>query len=192
MDNFARRYKKLNKNQRLAVDAIDGPVMVVAGPGTGKTELLSMRVANILQKTDTSAQNILCLTFTESGANAMRERLIELMGKEAYGVSVHTFHSFGSEIINRYGDYFYSGAHFHPADELSSYNVLHSIFEKLPHDNPLGSKMNGEYTQLRSVQNTISHFKKSGLTPDEIQRLLKNNTLFLDFAEPVLQKIFAN
>lgn len=192
MDNFARRYKKLNKNQRLAVDAIDGPVMVVAGPGTGKTELLSMRVANILQKTDTSAQNILCLTFTESGANAMRERLIELMGKEAYGVSVHTFHSFGSEIINRYGDYFYSGAHFHPADELSSYNVLHSIFEKLPHDNPLGSKMNGEYTQLRSVQNTISDFKKSGLTPDEIQRLLKNNTLFLDFAEPLLQKIFAN
>ncbi len=182
----------MNKNQRLAVDTIDGPVMVVAGPGTGKTELLSMRVANILQKTDTSAQNILCLTFTESGANTMRERLIELMGQEAYGVSVHTFHSFGSEIINRHSDYFYSGAHFHPADELSSYNVLRGIFEKLPHDNPLSSKMNDEYTQLRSVQNTISDFKKSGLTPDEIQKILKNNTLFLDFAEPLLQKIFAS
>lgn len=192
MDNFARRYKKLNDAQREAVDTIDGPVMVVAGPGTGKTELLSMRVANILQKTDTSAQNILCLTFTESGANTMRERLIELMGKEAYGVSIHTFHSFGSEIINRYSDYFYSGAHFHPADELSSYTVLHSIFEKLPHDNPLSSKMNDEYTQLRSVQNTISDFKKSGLTPDEIQKVLKSNTLFLDFAEPLLQKVFAS
>lgn len=192
MNNFARRYQKLNKSQREAVDTIDGPVMVVAGPGTGKTELLSMRVANILQKTDTAAQNILCLTFTESGANTMRERLVELMGQEAYKIAVHTFHSFGSEIISENADYFYSGAHFHSADELSSYNVLRDIFEKLSHDNPLSSKMNDEYTQLKSVQNTISDFKKSGLTPDEIQKILKNNTLFLDFAEPFLQKIFTH
>ncbi len=192
MDNFARRYEKLNPQQREAVDTIDGPVMVVAGPGTGKTELLSMRVANILKKTDTSAQNILCLTFTDSGANTMRKRLIELMGQEAYKVAIHTFHSFGSEVINENADFFYSGAYFRPADELSSYTVLRSIFEKLSHDNPLSSKMNDEYTQLRSTQNTISDFKKSGLTPDEIQKVLKKNTLFLDFAEPLLQKTFSS
>ena len=65
--NFEARYKKLNDNQRKAVDTIDGPVMVIAGPGTGKTELLSMRAANILQQTDVLPENILCLTFTEAG-----------------------------------------------------------------------------------------------------------------------------
>ena len=64
--DFTSRYNTLNTNQRLAVDTIDGPVMVVAGPGTGKTELLGMRAANILKKTDTLPENILCLTFTES------------------------------------------------------------------------------------------------------------------------------
>ena len=59
MDNFEDRLKKLNKQQRQAVDAIDGPVMVIAGPGSGKTELLSLRVANILRSTDT-APGIFC------------------------------------------------------------------------------------------------------------------------------------
>src|SRR5262245_37721058 len=129
-DQFADRYATLNPTQKQAVDTIEGPVMVIAGPGTGKTELLSMRVANILRKTDVSAQNILCLTFTESGAAVMRERLVGLMGPSAYHVAIHTFHSFGTEIINSHPDFFYHGAHFRPADELSSYEVLREIFEK--------------------------------------------------------------
>ncbi len=190
MSDFARRYKNLNTSQRQAVDAIEGPVMVVAGPGTGKTELLSLRVANILQKTDTLAENILCLTFTESGADAMRQRLTGLLGQDAYKVTVSTFHSFGSEIINSNPDYFYNGANFRPADELSSYEVLEDIFKKLPHDNPLSSKLNDEFTQLRNVQNTINDLKNSGLTPDELQRILINNEDFIEYAEPLLQPVF--
>jgi DNA helicase-2/ATP-dependent DNA helicase PcrA len=110
--DFSKRYSNLNNEQRKAVDAIDGPVMVVAGPGTGKTELLGVRVANIIKTTDTLPENILCLTFTDSGANAMRERLVQIIGKEAYKVAIHTFHSFGSEIINQNGQYFYNGANF--------------------------------------------------------------------------------
>ena len=53
---FEKEYTKLNNAQRQAVDTLDGPVLVIAGPGTGKTQLLSMRVANILQKTDTDAR----------------------------------------------------------------------------------------------------------------------------------------
>ena len=75
MGDFETRYRALNVHQKQAVDTIDGPVMVVAGPGTGKTELLGVRVANILRSTDALPGNILCLTFTDSGANAMRERL---------------------------------------------------------------------------------------------------------------------
>ncbi|MBP7846489.1 MAG: UvrD-helicase domain-containing protein, partial [Candidatus Pacebacteria bacterium] len=70
---FLEEYKRLNKDQKEAVDTIDGPVMVVAGPGTGKTQILSLRIANILRETDTAPGNILALTFTESGVASMRK-----------------------------------------------------------------------------------------------------------------------
>jgi DNA helicase-2/ATP-dependent DNA helicase PcrA len=187
---FEERYSGLNPEQRLAVDTLDGPVMVVAGPGTGKTELLSVRVANILRKTDALPQNILCLTFTESGAFAMRERLAGLIGPEAYKVAVHTFHSFGSEVINQNGEFFYNGADFRPADELSAYHLLHEIFEKLPHDNPLAATMNGDFVHLRQTQSTISHLKKSGLSPDELQEILGRNNAFVAWLQPKLQQVF--
>ena len=110
--SFQERYNQLNTAQKQAVDTIDGPVMVVAGPGTGKTELLSVRTANILQKTDTLPENILCLTFTESGQSAMRERLVGIIGKDAYKVAIHTFHSFGSEVMSQNREYFYRSALF--------------------------------------------------------------------------------
>jgi len=192
MSDFEARYAQLNHAQKQAVDTIDGPLMVVAGPGTGKTELLSMRVANILKTTDTLPQNILCLTFTESGASAMRERLAGLIGADAYRVAIHTFHSFGSEIINTYGEYFYNGAHFRPADELSSYEVLKAIFEKLPHDNPLSVTMNDEFTYLRDTQRAISDLKKSGLTSDELLKILDKNDTFTDWLQPKLGGAFGD
>src|SRR5690349_4490837 len=170
--DFTTRYQKLNAAQKEAVDTLEGPVMVIAGPGTGKTELLSMRAANILKKTDTLPENILCLTFTESGASAMRKRLASIIGPAAYKIAIHTFHSFGTEIMNQNAQFFYHGANFRAADELSSYELLHTIFDELEYDNPLTSKMNGEYTYLKDVLSTISELKKSGLTSDELLKIL--------------------
>ncbi len=99
---FEYEYKRLNPKQREAVDTIDGPVMVIAGPGTGKTSILTLRIANILKQTDTSPDSILALTFTESGVRAMRQKLVELMGALAYRLHIHTFHSFSNELIKRY------------------------------------------------------------------------------------------
>lgn len=189
--DFVKRYAKLNQAQKRAVDLIDGPVMVIAGPGTGKTELLSVRTANILQKTDTLPENILCLTFTESGANAMRERLTEIIGKEAYKVAIHTFHSFGSEVINQNGEYFYQGAHFLPADTLSSYELIRDIFKQLDYNNPLSSKLNDEYTHLSDSLTTISELKKSGLTSDELLAILDENNAVIEKAEQLLSPLFA-
>lgn len=187
---FRRQFAALNGRQQQAVTTIEGPVMVIAGPGTGKTQLLSMRVANILRATDADPGNILCLTFTESGADTMRARLQQLIGQAASKVAVHTFHSFGTDIINRYGDYFYHGAHFRPADQLSTFEALHGIFEKLPHDNPLASTMNGEYTALKDAQAAISDLKKSGLIPDELDQILDHNDTFLDYAEAPIAAAF--
>jgi DNA helicase-2/ATP-dependent DNA helicase PcrA len=103
---FEELYKKLNRRQREAVDVIDGPVMVIAGPGTGKTHILTLRIANILQKTDTPPHGILAITYTDAGVRAMRENLHKIIGDRAYEVRLHTFHSFASSIIAEYPDHF--------------------------------------------------------------------------------------
>ncbi len=190
---FQTRYGNLNADQKKAVDTINGPVMVVAGPGTGKTELLSVRVANILNKTDTLPENILCLTFTDSGAVAMRERLVGIIGKDAYKVAIHTFHSFGSEIMSQNREYFYNNALFEPADELKQYEVLRGIFEELDHKNPLSSMMNGEYTHLSDAKKVISELKRtSALTSDELLAVIQQSEQTLDVAEKLLVPILSD
>lgn len=189
--DFETRYKKLNARQKQAVDTIDGPLMVVAGPGTGKTELLSMRAANILKKTDTAPGNILCLTFTESGAAAMRKRLSEIIGADAYKVAIHTFHSFGTEVINQNGEYFYQGANFRPASDLHAYELLRSIFDTLDFSNPLAGKMNEEYTHLNDTLTVISELKKSGLTNEELLQVLDSNESVLDAVEKDIAEVFS-
>ena len=99
---FKEEYEKLNQAQREAVDSIDGPVMVVAGPGTGKTQILALRIGRILLETDTKSDGILCLTFTNSAVKAMRERLRKYIGSEATKVKVSTFHSFGMDMLEKY------------------------------------------------------------------------------------------
>ncbi len=186
---FLERYQKLNDQQRQAVDALDGPVLVVAGPGSGKTELLSLRVANILRQKDLAPGNILCLTFTEAAATNMRQRLAGLVGPLAYRVAIHTFHSFSTEVINRYPEYFYSGASFQPADELTQLELLSEVFATLPYNNPLSSKHEQEFTYLRDTQRAIGDLKKAGLTPKQFENILIANQkameAIVDWFDPV-------
>ena len=105
-DKFQKDYERLNPEQKKAVDAIEGPVMVVAGPGTGKTSILTLRIANILRQTDTASDSILALTFTESGAHAMRRKLVDIVGTTGYKVNINTFHGFCNDIIKQYPERF--------------------------------------------------------------------------------------
>src|SRR5674476_577725 len=82
--NFKEEYEKLNTEQRKAVDSIEGPVMVIAGPGTGKTQILAARIGKILLETDVLPYNILCLTYTDAGVVTMRRRLVQFIGADAY------------------------------------------------------------------------------------------------------------
>ena len=97
--NFRQEYERLNEQQRRAVDAIEGPVMVIAGPGTGKTQILASRIGKILLDTDAMPDNILCLTYTDAGVVAMRKRLLQFIGPDAYKVNIYTFHAFCHDII---------------------------------------------------------------------------------------------
>ena len=189
--DFQTRYAKLNANQRQAVDYIHGSLLVIAGPGTGKTELLSMRTAQILRQTDTLPDSILCLTFTESGAANMRQRLRQIIGEDAYKIAIHTFHSFGTEIINQHREYFFHGADSQPADELTQHQIVTGILERLDWRNPLSAKNNGEFVYTNELIRVISEFKQSGLTPAELRAITADNQRVIADITPDIQQVFA-
>ena len=189
--DFHTRYAKLNANQRQAVDYIHGSLLVVAGPGTGKTELLSMRTAQILRQTDTLPDSILCLTFTESGAANMRQRLRQIIGEDAYKIAIHTFHSFGTEVINQHREYFFHGADSQPADELTQHQIVTGILEGLDWRNPLSAKNNGEFVYTSELIRVISEFKQSGLTPAELRAITADNQRVIADIASDIQQVFA-
>ncbi|MBK5215718.1 MAG: ATP-dependent helicase [Candidatus Pacebacteria bacterium] len=189
--DFEKAHKNLNKAQLEAVDTIDGPVMVVAGPGSGKTQILSLRVANILKQTDIPPHGILCLTFTEAGAINMLNRLKTMIGVEAYKVNIFTFHAFGTNIISRYPEYFFNHARLSPADELVQREIMTEILDGLDHKNPFSSFHNIEgYVFLKDILSRISQIKKAGINPDEFDLIIKNNKNILEEINSSLSLVF--
>lgn len=188
---FEDSYGMLNAAQKQAVDTIDGPVLVVAGPGTGKTQLLSMRVANILRSTDVDPGNILCLTFTNKAAVNMRERLIELTGGEASGVMVKTFHSFAAELMNMYPNHFWNGAKLSTAPDATQIEIIQDILGKLPLNNPLALRFAGNFTAGKDVKNALKYVKEAGLTPDKLKALVEANLAYIDIVEAELTDILS-
>lgn len=176
MASFKEKIEKLNPQQREAVESIEGPLLVIAGPGSGKTEILGLRTANILDKVDIYPNNILCLTFTDSAAVNMRQRLSEIIGRDAYRVAIYTFHGFSTAIINSYPEYFYQGASFYPADEFTQMDVLGEIFKEMDYENPLRKEHPEQgFTYLNQTKKAITNLKKAGLTPEAFNLAIDAN-----------------
>jgi DNA helicase-2/ATP-dependent DNA helicase PcrA len=191
MRDFATNYQNLNDNQREAVDTTDGPLVVIAGPGTGKTQLLSMRVAAILKQPNNTPDQVLCLTFTDNAARNMQDRLVGIVGRPAYHVAIHTFHSFADRIINNYPDYFIERPLLHPIDELGQFQLLRRIFDKLDYGNPLGTKLGDEYLFLKDTRRTIGWLKQAGISADEFSVILEKNEAFFAHTAEVIADTFA-
>lgn len=192
MGLFEKSYKQLNDAQKRAVDTIDGPVLVLAGPGTGKTQLLSARVANILKKTDTDPSNITCLTFTVNAANNMRGRLRSMIGSTANQVIIKTFHSLAADIISSNPQHFYAGATLNPISDLAAQEILQTIFDSLSHDNPLSVRYDDRYSYIGSALNAIGKAKDGGLTPKSLRSVLKQNAKSIDELEPRLVSLLSS
>jgi DNA helicase II / ATP-dependent DNA helicase PcrA len=120
----------------------------------------------------------------------MQRRLGEIMGEAGAHVAVHTFHSFGAEIISRYPQYFYRGMSFAPANELTTHEVLLDIFDNLPHDHPLAGTYMGEYTYLEHAQKRISQLKRAAIDPDDLAKLIDEAERFIDYIEAPLIELF--
>ena len=170
-ETFNRLYKNLNPKQREAVDAIQGQVMVIAGPGTGKTSILTLRIAQILRKTDTSPDSILALTFTESGAYSMRRKLVEIIGGAAYRVGIFTFHSFANRLIEKFSESFPRIAGGRPATEADQARILETIFirNRFRIIRPFGDI----FYYLPKALRAIRDLKRENISPARFRKMLR-------------------
>ncbi|PIX68216.1 hypothetical protein COZ41_00875, partial [Candidatus Shapirobacteria bacterium CG_4_10_14_3_um_filter_35_13] len=188
MTDFNTEYQKLNEKQRHAVDTIDGPVMVIAGAGTGKTQTIALRIANILTKTQTNPSSILCLTFTDTGVNAMRSRLIKIIGPTAYSVHLHTFHSFCNEIILSHPENFIISHDLQPADELEKLEIINSLIDKLP-DGAILKPWGDHYFYQRDIISSLQTLKRENISPQNFLSLISNQKLFIEKSAEIYQNL---
>ena len=171
-EKFSEEYQSLNKAQKEAVDAIDGPVTVVAGPGTGKTQILALRIANILQKTDTKPENILALTFTNAGVISMRERLFNMIGDTAYRTNIFTFHAFCEHIIKELPFYFEELEDGRVISDLERVEIVESIIKENKFKDLIS--FHDEFSFLNKIVGGILTIKQEGLSPEEFIQKLPN------------------
>lgn len=176
-EEFEIQYKRLNKAQKEAVDTVDGPVMVAAGPGTGKTQILALRIANILLKTDVKPENILAITFTESGVFSMRKRLRSIIGNQAYRVAINTFHGFCNEIIRNRPEDFPTIIGSVNITEVDQIRVLEEIFSELKLERL--TTFSDPFYYLKSAKASIGQLKQEGVSPDKFaEEILKMEKAF--------------
>ncbi len=159
LEKFNKEYDQLNEHQKKAVDTIEGPVMVIAGPGTGKTQILSARIGKILLDTDTQPQNILCLTYTDAGVIAMRKRILEFIGADAYRVNIYTFHAFCNDVIQDNLSLFEKTA-LDPVSDLQRIDLFKQLIDSFPKNHPLKRYRGDVYYEINNLQSLFSTMKR--------------------------------
>ncbi len=166
-EKFIKALDGLNEKQLSAVNKIDGPVLVIAGPGTGKTQILAARIGKILIETDTDAHNILCLTYTDAGTIAMRKRLFDFIGPEAYRVHIHTFHSFCNDIIQENLDYF-GKLNLEAISDLEKIELFRKLVHQFKEGNPLKRYRGDVYYEIKRLMELFSIMKRENWTANFI------------------------
>ena len=166
---FEEEYAKLNPQQQKAVDTTEGPVMVIAGPGTGKTQILAARIGKILMNPDVSADNILCLTYTDAGAIAMRRRLQSFIGADAYKVNIYTFHAFCNDVIQDNLSLFEKNS-LDAISELENIELFKKLIDNFGKENPLKRYRGDVYYEINNLKQLFSNMKREGWTPTFINQ----------------------
>lgn len=160
---FKQAFERLNPEQQVAVSTTEGPVLVIAGPGTGKTQILAARIANIISTHDNKAEDILCLTYTDAGAVAMRKRLLQFIGPDAYKVEVLTFHAFCNMVIQENLDYFGIRG-LDAVSELEQIAYVHKIIDDFPKNHPLKRYTGDVYYETSKLLGLYEQMKRENWT----------------------------
>lgn len=168
LQKFEEEYQRLNEQQRKAVDQVEGPVMVIAGPGTGKTQILSARIGKILlSDSQVEPNNILCLTYTDAGVVAMRRRLAQFIGPDAYRVAIYTFHAFCNDVIQDNLGLFEKTS-LDPISDLERIELMKELIDGFGKEHPLKRYRGDVYFEINGLQSLFSLMKREGWTPDFI------------------------
>ncbi|PSU20795.1 ATP-dependent DNA helicase Rep [Photobacterium phosphoreum] len=148
---------KLNPRQTEAVKYVSGPCLVLAGAGSGKTRVITNKIAYLVQQCDYKARNIAALTFTNKAAREMKERVGQTLGRqESKGLMVSTFHTLGLNIVRRECKYLGLKANFSLFDDQDQMALLKELTEE---------ELDGDKDLLKQLQSTISNWKNDMLSP---------------------------
>jgi len=171
-EKFQQALAQLNPEQLAAVNKMEGPVLVIAGPGTGKTQILAARIGKILTETDANAHEILCLTYTDAGAVAMRKRLFDFIGPEAYRVNIYTFHAFCNEIIQENLDYF-GKLSMESLSDLDGVMLFNELIDEFPNDHLLKRFTGEKYYDAPRLKSLFSTMKTEAWDEAHIEKAVK-------------------
>ncbi|MBI3018445.1 MAG: UvrD-helicase domain-containing protein, partial [Deltaproteobacteria bacterium] len=153
---------ELNDRQRQAVETLEGPLLIVAGAGSGKTRVLTHRIANLISHRKTQADEILAVTFTNKAAREMKERVEKILKRDVRSLWISTFHSSCVRILRQEIERLGYSPQFVIYDDQDQLTVIKNCLKELHWDEKMLSP--------RAAQSRISHAKNLGLTP---QKLLK-------------------
>lgn len=156
----------LNDRQKEAVLYGDGPLLILAGAGSGKTSVLTKRVAYLIKERNVSPKNIVAITFTNKAAKEMKERIIKEVGKEGYDIQISTFHSFGLRIIKENYEKLGYEKNFTIIDSDDSLTVVKKILKEMGIDS---TRFNPKF-----IKNQISSCKNEMVTPEKYKNLVND------------------
>ena len=157
----------LNEMQQLAVNTTEGPLLILAGAGSGKTTVLVNRVQHIIESGLAQPWQVLAITFTNKAAGELRERLISAVGESANDIWAYTFHSCCSRILRRFGDRLGYTNHFTIYDTDDSKRVMKQCQKQLG--------IEDKFINHKSILNEISRAKDSLIDPDEYKATSSND-----------------
>ncbi|PQJ35045.1 ATP-dependent DNA helicase PcrA [Salinibacter sp. 10B] len=160
----------LNEKQREAVTTTEGPVMIIAGPGSGKTRALTHRMAYLLATGRAQPRDILALTFTNKAASEMKERVEDLVGDDARGMWVGTFHSSFARLLRMEGDKIGYSQDFSIYDTSDSKRIIKQQMQSRQL-----SGVNRDVVKPRAVQRMISSAKNQMIGPEEYKSLARGD-----------------
>src|SRR5882724_130471 len=150
----------LNESQRAAVEAIDGPVLVLAGAGTGKTRVLTTRLAHILTSGRANPSRILAVTFTNKAANEMKARVSALTGRPVEGWWLGTFHALAARLLRRHAELAGLKPNFTILDTDDQIRLLKQLIQ--------AANIDDKKWPARALLGVIERWKDRGLTPDKV------------------------
>ena len=153
----------LNDKQKEAVLADDGPVLILAGAGSGKTSVLTTKIAYLIEEKCANPKNILAITFTNKAAREMKERIIKMVGSKAYDMQISTFHSFGLRIIKENYEKLGYEKNFTIIDSDDSLTLIKKIMKELNIDT---TRCNPKF-----IKNNISSCKNEMMSPSRYKSL---------------------